>query len=57
MGPHALLLLTVNSGDDELMSPGSEERDGVTFTHLDQELFDGANATKRDMIEYLDAVE
>jgi bifunctional non-homologous end joining protein LigD len=38
------------------MSPVEEERDGVTFTHLDQELFDGANATKRDLIDYFDAV-
>ena len=30
--------------------------DDVSFTHLDQELFDGAGATKRDMINYLDAV-
>jgi bifunctional non-homologous end joining protein LigD len=38
------------------MSPGDEERDGVSFTHLDQELFDGANATKRDLIDYFDSV-
>ena len=29
---------------------------GVPFTHLDQPLFDGSNATKRDLVEYLDAV-
>lgn len=28
----------------------------VTFTHLDDLLFDGADATKRDLIEYLDGV-
>jgi len=28
----------------------------VSFTHLDQPLFDGSNATKRDLVEYLDAV-
>jgi bifunctional non-homologous end joining protein LigD len=28
----------------------------VAFTHLDQELFDGASATKRDLIDYLDAI-
>jgi len=39
------------------MSAGDEERDGVSFTHLDQELFDGAGATKRDMIDYFDAVQ
>jgi bifunctional non-homologous end joining protein LigD len=33
-----------------------EERDGVQLTHLDQPLFDGAAATKRDLVDYLDAV-
>jgi DNA ligase D len=33
-----------------------EERDGVNLTNLDQPLFDGADATKRDLVEYLDAV-
>jgi bifunctional non-homologous end joining protein LigD len=33
-----------------------EERDGVALTNLDQPLFDGAGATKRDLIDYLDAV-
>jgi bifunctional non-homologous end joining protein LigD len=33
-----------------------EIRDGVTLTHLDQPLFDGAGAVKRDLIDYLDAV-
>ena len=28
----------------------------VTFTNLDEPLFDGAEATKRDLVEYLDAV-
>jgi DNA ligase D len=32
------------------------ERDGVILTHLDEPLFDGAGATKRDLIDYLDAV-
>jgi len=32
------------------------ERDGVTLTHLDEPLFDGAGATKRDLIDYVDAV-
>ena len=35
---------------------GGEERDGVTLTNLDQPLFDGAGATKRDLVDYLDAV-
>jgi DNA ligase D len=34
----------------------AEERDGVALTNLDQPLFDGAGATKRDLVEYLDAV-
>ena len=33
-----------------------EVRDGVRLTNLDQPLFDGANATKRDLVDYLDAV-
>jgi bifunctional non-homologous end joining protein LigD len=33
-----------------------EVRDGVELTHLDQPLFDGAEATKRDLVDYLDAV-
>jgi bifunctional non-homologous end joining protein LigD len=33
-----------------------EERDGVPLTHLDQPLFDGAEATKRDLVDYLDAM-
>jgi bifunctional non-homologous end joining protein LigD len=33
-----------------------EVRDGVTLTNLDQPLFEGAEATKRDLVEYLDAV-
>ncbi|WP_211261118.1 non-homologous end-joining DNA ligase [Pseudonocardia acaciae] len=31
-------------------------RDGVSLTNLDQQLFDGAGATKRDLVDYLDAV-
>ncbi len=33
-----------------------EERDGVSLTNLDQELFPGAAATKRDLVDYLDSV-
>ena len=33
-----------------------ETREGVPLTNLDQPLFDGAGATKRDLIEYLDGV-
>ncbi|MBF6302190.1 ATP-dependent DNA ligase [Nocardia amamiensis] len=36
---------------------GSEEvRHGVSLTNLDQPLFDGAEATKRDLLDYLEAV-
>jgi bifunctional non-homologous end joining protein LigD len=35
---------------------GGEERDGVPLTNLDQPLFDGAGATKRDLVDYFDAV-
>ncbi|MEV0028331.1 ATP-dependent DNA ligase [Nocardia sp. NPDC050793] len=36
---------------------GSEEvRAGVTLTNLDKPLFDGAEATKRDLVDYLDFV-
>jgi bifunctional non-homologous end joining protein LigD len=33
-----------------------QERDGVSLTNLDQPLFDGANATKRELVDYLDAM-
>ncbi|HEY2100525.1 MAG TPA: ATP-dependent DNA ligase [Pseudonocardia sp.] len=33
-----------------------EALDGVSLTNLDQPLFDGADATKRDLVDYLDAV-
>lgn len=33
-----------------------ESRAGVPLTNLDAELFDGAGATKRDLVDYLDAV-
>ncbi len=34
----------------------SETRDGVALTNLDEPLFDGADATKRDLVDYLDAM-
>jgi bifunctional non-homologous end joining protein LigD len=34
----------------------SETAGGVPMTNLDQPLFDGADATKRDLVDYLDAV-
>jgi bifunctional non-homologous end joining protein LigD len=39
-----------------LVSSADEERDGVPLTHLDQPLSDEAKATKRDLVDYLDAV-
>ncbi|MGB6453482.1 MAG: ATP-dependent DNA ligase [Streptosporangiaceae bacterium] len=38
------------------MASGAEERADVRLTNLDEELFDGAQATKRELIDYLDAV-
>lgn len=40
------------------MATGAEEesRHGVAMTNLDQDLFDGAGASKRDLVDYLDAV-
>jgi bifunctional non-homologous end joining protein LigD len=34
----------------------AEERDGVRLTNLDEPLFEDAEATKRDLVDYLDAV-
>ncbi|MEV6368357.1 non-homologous end-joining DNA ligase [Micromonospora musae] len=38
------------------MSAADETRDGVSLTNLDQTLFEGATASKRDLVDYLDAV-
>ena len=38
------------------MSAEGESFEGISFTHLDQELFDGAEATKQNLIDYFDAV-
>ena len=38
------------------MSGNDESRYGVSLTNLDQPLFDGADATKRNLVDYLDAV-
>jgi len=35
---------------------GGEERDGVALTNLDQPLLPGSDATKRDLVDYLDAL-
>jgi bifunctional non-homologous end joining protein LigD len=39
-----------------MASKPDETRDGVPLTNLDAALFDGADATKRDLVDYLDAV-
>jgi bifunctional non-homologous end joining protein LigD len=39
-----------------MASTPDETRDGVELTNLAQPLFDGAEATKRDLVDYLDAV-
>ena len=42
-----------------MTTPERDVRDvraGVSLTHLDEPLFDGAGATKRDLVDYLDAV-
>ena len=39
-----------------MSSKAEETRDGVPLTNLDQPLFDGAEATKRDLVDYLDGV-
>jgi bifunctional non-homologous end joining protein LigD len=38
------------------VAKGGEERDGVALTNLDEALFEGAGATKRELVDYLDAV-
>jgi DNA ligase D-like protein (predicted polymerase) len=35
---------------------GGDEREGVPLTNLDDTLFEGASATKRELIDYLDGV-
>ena len=38
------------------VSEPDDEREGVRLTSLDDELFDGAGVTKRDLVDYLEAV-
>ena len=38
------------------MAAKEEKRDGVSLTNLDQPLFEGAGSTKRDLVDYLDAM-
>src|SRR3989475_9701495 len=48
----------MSAGNLVVMSGTSadESRAGVTLTNLDQRLFDGAGATKRDLVDYLDTI-
>ena len=39
-----------------MSTKSDESRDGVSLTNLDQPLFDGSGATKRDLVDYLDGV-
>src|SRR5215831_12658221 len=58
-GPRRPALAALASGPDRWEAhqvSGDEVRDGVTLTNLGQPLFEGAEATKRDLVEYLDAV-
>jgi bifunctional non-homologous end joining protein LigD len=36
--------------------PGGDVREGISFSHLDEELFDGAGVTKRELVDYLDVM-
>jgi bifunctional non-homologous end joining protein LigD len=38
------------------VAASGEQRAGVALTNLDQPLFDGSGATKRDLVDYLDAM-
>jgi bifunctional non-homologous end joining protein LigD len=49
------LLTLARRVHDKAMST-DEVREGVGLTNLDQQLFDGAGASKRDLVDYLDAV-
>src|ERR1051326_2512035 len=43
------------SGSSKGSAGKAEERGGVALTNLDDPLFAGAEATKRDLVDYLDA--
>src|SRR3954449_351823 len=57
LGPHAgrVHAAAVMTCDGDLVST-DDVRHGVALTNLDQPLFDGAEATKRDLVDYLDAI-
>jgi bifunctional non-homologous end joining protein LigD len=52
----AVLDVARRLAEGDQMTSGNEVRGGVSLTNLDQPLFDGADATKRDLVDYLDAV-
>ncbi len=52
----AVLAFGRDRRDGGQVARGGEVRDGVSLTNLDQPLFDEADATKRDLVDYLDAV-
>jgi bifunctional non-homologous end joining protein LigD len=45
------------SGESRGRSEKGESRHDVALTNLDEPLFDGAGAAKRDLVDYLDAVQ
>ena len=55
-GRFAGFTATFSRGRQDGAVATSEVRDGVELTNLDQQLFDGADATKRDLVDYLDAM-
>src|SRR3954454_8879477 len=56
LGPHAgrVHAAAVMTCDGDRVGT-DDVRHGVSLTNLDQPLFDGAQATKRDLVDYLDA--
>ncbi len=47
---------TDDNGNNATMTTPGESRHGVPLTNLDEPLFDGAGATKRELVGYLDFV-
>ncbi|HEU5158958.1 MAG TPA: ATP-dependent DNA ligase [Streptosporangiaceae bacterium] len=45
-----------NRSSDPDEADGADVREGVSLTNLGQPLFDGAAATKRDLVDYLDGI-
>ena len=53
MAERALVRAPVTGYTRAMATP---QREGIALTHLDEPLFDGAGATKRDLVDYLEAV-